>query len=102
MTNKITSPTGDEDFVRVKLAEVGDRMMATPLKRGAGIITSLVRADGLVQIPRYSEGLDIGQESEVILYSTIDAVRQRVLALGSHDPLLDLLGQHLAERFPGY
>jgi len=101
MTNKIVSPTGDDDFVRVTLAQVGDQIMATPLKRGAGIITSLVRADGLVQIPRYCEGLDIGEESEVILYSTIDAIRKRVFAMGSHDPLLDLLGQYLAEGFPG-
>jgi putative molybdopterin biosynthesis protein len=76
--------------------------MATPLKRGAGVITSLVRADGLVQVPRFSEGLNIGQEAEVILYRAIDGVRKRVLAMGSHDPMLDLLSQYYAEQFPGF
>jgi putative molybdopterin biosynthesis protein len=101
MTTKMVSPTGDDDFVRVTLAEVGGRVMATPLKRGAGVITSLVRADGLVRIPRFSEGLDMGQEADVLLYCRPELVRRRVLALGSHDPMLDLLGQYLAEGFPG-
>jgi putative molybdopterin biosynthesis protein len=101
MTVKVVSPTGDDDFVRVTLAEVGGRLMATPLKRGAGIITSLVRADALIQVPRFSEGLDLGQEAEVILYCTPDGLRLRVLALGSHDPMLDLLSQYLSEGFPG-
>jgi putative molybdopterin biosynthesis protein len=102
MTSKIMSPTGDDEYVRVTLAQVGEQVMATPLKRGAGIITSLVRADGLVKIPRFSEGLNLGQEAEVLLYCAPEAVRQRVLAMGSHDPMLDLLGQYLAERFPGF
>ena len=50
-TRKIASPIGDDDFVRVALAEIDGRIQATPLQRGAGVITSLVRADGLAHIP---------------------------------------------------
>ena len=58
LTRKVVSPTGDDDFVRVTVGQVGDRTLATPLSRGAGVITSLVRADGLLHIPRFSEGLN--------------------------------------------
>jgi putative molybdopterin biosynthesis protein len=101
MTRKLVSPMGDDDFVRVTLAQVGDRLLATPLSRGAGVITSLVRADGLAHVPRFSEGVDMGQSAEVILYRSVAAIRRTVLAMGSHDPMLDLLGQHLALSFPG-
>ncbi len=101
MTRKLLSPIGDDDFVRVTVAQVGERLLATPLSRGAGVITSLVRADGLAHVPRFSEGVDMGQTIEVILYRSLDAIQQTVLAMGSHDPMLDLLGQHLATMFPG-
>ncbi|MCC7449810.1 MAG: molybdopterin biosynthesis protein [Anaerolineae bacterium] len=102
MTRKLLSPTGDDDFVRVTVAQVGDRLLATPLNRGAGVITSLVRADGLAHIPRFSEGVDAGQPVDVMLYRPLDTIQQTVLAMGSHDPMLDLFGQFLATRFPGY
>jgi putative molybdopterin biosynthesis protein len=55
---KIPSKAGLEEFIRVTLGKVGDRIMATPLPRGAGTITSLVRADGLIRIPMASEGVE--------------------------------------------
>lgn len=101
MTRKVTSPTGDDDYVRVTVAQVGDKLLATPLSRGAGVITSLVRADGLAHIPRFSEGLDMRDETQVLLYRNLHEIQQSVLAMGSHDPMLDLLAQYLAEQFPG-
>jgi putative molybdopterin biosynthesis protein len=100
-THKLVSPVGDDDFVRVTVAQVGERLLATPLSRGAGVITSLVRADGLARIPRFSEGIDIGSSVEVLLYRSLESIRQSVLMMGSHDPMIDLLGQFLSERLPG-
>ncbi|MBN1563293.1 MAG: molybdopterin biosynthesis protein [Anaerolineae bacterium] len=102
LTRKLVSPTGDDDFVRVTVGQVGDRTLVTPLARGAGVITSLVRADGLLHVPRFSEGVDIGREVEVLLYRSPEEIAQTVVVVGSHDPMLDLLGQFLAVRFPGY
>lgn len=101
MTRKLVSPTGDDDFVRVSVAQVGERLLAAPLSRGAGVITSLVRADGLAHIPRFSEGVDMGQPMDVILYRDLDSIRKSILAIGSHDPMLDLLAQFVAIQFPG-
>ncbi len=96
ITRKVLSPIGDDDFLRVTLAQVGERLLATPLSRGAGVITSLVRADGLAHIPRFSEGVDIGGTVDVMLYRPIEELQRAVLVIGSHDPMLDLLGQFLA------
>ncbi len=102
LTRKLVSPTGDDDFVRVTVGQVGERTLATPVARGAGVITSLVRADGLLHVPRFSEGLDRGSRVDVLLYRSREAIARTVVAVGSHDPMLDLLGQYLALRFPGY
>lgn len=101
LTRKLLSPAGDDDFVRVTLAQVGERLLATPLSRGAGVITSMVRADGLARIPRFSEGVDQGEEAEVALYRPQATIQRAVLAMGSHDPMLDLLAHHLALAYPG-
>lgn len=102
ITRKILSPIGDDDYVRVTLARVGDRLLATPLGRGAGVITSLVRADGLAHIPRFSEGVPMGATVDVMLYRNEDAIDRTLLTMGSHDPLLDLLAQHLTTQHAGY
>lgn len=101
MTRKLNSPAGDDDFVRVTVARVGERWLATPLSKGAGVITSLVRADALAHIPRFSEGVDAGQDVELLLYRSVLELKAAMAAVGSHDPMLDLLAQHLAMGFPG-
>ncbi len=101
LTRKLNSPTGDDDFVRVSVGQVGEQVMATPLSRGAGVITSLVRADGIVRIPRFSEGLDAGTAVTVHLYRTPASIARTLVAIGSHDLTLDLLAQFLAELGTG-
>ena len=98
-TRKIASPIGDDDFVRVALAEIDGKLLATPLQRGAGVITSLVRADGLAHIPRFHEGVNRGDQLNVSLYQPLSALRRTVMVVGSHDPMLDLLATHLRLRF---
>jgi putative molybdopterin biosynthesis protein len=92
---------GEEEYVRVKLGQVAGRLMAAPLSRGAGVIMSMVRADGLARIPRFAEGVHAGAEVEVELLRSMDDIRQTVVAIGSHDLALDLLSNALASRRPG-
>lgn len=98
LTRKITSPPGDDDYVRVAVGRVGERLLAAPLARGAGVITSLVRADGLALLPRGSQGLPAGAQVEVRLYRPPAEIERTIFAIGSHDITLDLLAQFLAER----
>jgi molybdopterin molybdotransferase len=61
---KIAGRTGYKTFARVKL----DNGKAIPLATsGAGILSSVSKADGFVIIPENIEGLNAGEEVEVVL-----------------------------------
>ena len=96
LTRKTTSPLGDDDYVRVVVGQVGERVLAAPIQRGAGVISSLVRADGLVCFPAGSQGQPAGAQVTVHLYRPLTAVARTILAIGSHDVALDMLAQFLA------
>ena len=98
LTRKVTSPPGDDDYVRVLVGRVGEQMLAAPLSRGAGVITSLVRADGLLVLPRGTQGLPAGAQVEVQLYRSPVELERTIFAIGSHDIALDLLAQYLAGK----
>jgi len=95
LTRKIHSPLGDDEYVRVSVGEVRGKLVAAPLARGAGVLTSLVRADGIVLIPRMTQGVQAGELMRVLLYRPLSEVRRSILHIGSHDLTLDLLSQHL-------
>ena len=97
ITRKLLSPMGEDEWVRVTAGKVGERLVAAPLSRGAGVITSLVRADGIVRIPRFSEGVNTGEEVTIELYTDPAEIDRTIVHIGSHDLTLDLLAQHLAE-----
>ena len=98
LTRKIVSPPGDDDFVRVAVGKVGDKLLAAPLARGAGVITSLVQADGLALIPRGAQGMEAGERVQVRLYRSRSEIERTIFCIGSHDLTLDLISQFLAEH----
>ena len=98
LTRKLVSPAGDDDYVRVVLGRVGDKLLAAPLSRGAGVITSLVQADGLALIPSGMQGIEAGEKIQVHLYRSRAEIGKTILAIGSHDLTLDLMAQFLAEH----
>lgn len=96
LTRKLVSPAGDDDFVRVVVGRVGGKLLAAPLSRGAGVITSLVQADGLALVPSGTQGIEAGEEIQVRLYRSKPDIDKTILAIGSHDLTLDLIAQFLA------
>ncbi|MDD5371324.1 MAG: molybdopterin biosynthesis protein [Anaerolineaceae bacterium] len=98
LTRKVTSSPGDTDYLRVAVGRVGERLLAAPLQRGAGVITSLVKADGIAIIPPGEQGLEAGALVTVRLYRSPDELEHTFFAIGSHDLTLDLLAQYLAEK----
>ena len=97
LTRKVVSPAGDDDYVRVAVGKVGDKLFAAPLSRGAGVITSLVQADGLALLPSGVQGMDAGEQVQVHLYRSKAEIEKTIFCIGSHDMTLDLLAQFLAE-----
>jgi putative molybdopterin biosynthesis protein len=94
-TKKIASKLGVEEFLRVKLGEVGNRIVATPLPRGAGTITSITEADGIIRIPNHVEGLKDDELVSAELLRPLPAIRRTIVIVGSHDNCLDVLADQL-------
>ena len=68
LKTNIASQVGREDYVRVTLERTGDKIFATPLPNKSGAIFTLVKADGMVRIDMNQDGIEQGQEVEVILF----------------------------------
>jgi putative molybdopterin biosynthesis protein len=100
LARKLASPLGMDDWVRVRLGAVGGTMVATPLPRGAGVLTSLVRADGLLVVPAGQEGHHPGEEVEIELLRGIGEIEHTIVAIGSHDLVLDLAASALRAEDP--
>jgi len=100
LARRLASSLGSDDWIRVRLGSVGGGLVAAPLPRGAGVLTSLVRADGLLVVPAALEGHDAGEEVDVRLLRDLDAVERTIVAIGSHDPVLDLAASLLRARDP--
>jgi putative molybdopterin biosynthesis protein len=97
---KIASHLGLEEFIRVTLGRVGEKLVAVPLARGAGVITTMVRADGLLRIPSLVEGLNAGEEADVELLRPIEDIENTILCTGSHDLAIAVLEDQLRRRHP--
>ncbi|MDX9865226.1 MAG: molybdopterin biosynthesis protein [Anaerolineaceae bacterium] len=95
LTRKVTSRSKDDDYMRVVAGRVGEKLLAAPLSRGSGVITSLVRADGITILPRGVQGLEAGSPVNVRLYRNPKELEQTIFAIGSHDMTLDLLAYRL-------
>ncbi len=100
ISRQVASALGQEEFLRVKVGKVGDNFVATPVSRGAGLLMSLVRADGFVRIPAMSEGIGAGSEIDVELMRSKNDIEHTIVCIGSHDNALDLLANILKKRFP--
>ncbi|MDP2167267.1 MAG: molybdopterin biosynthesis protein [Thermodesulfovibrionales bacterium] len=102
LSRQVASPMGQEEFLRVKVGKVGDNFIATPLGRGAGLLMSLVRADGLLRIPAMSEGRAAGGEVDITLMRTKKDIQNTIVLIGSHDNTLDLLANVLKKRHTAF
>jgi putative molybdopterin biosynthesis protein len=100
LARKLVSAIGMDDWVRVRLGRVGESLVASPLSRGAGVLTSLVRADGLLIVPAAVEGHHAGDEVEVSLLRGLQEIDNTLVAIGSHDPILDLAASMLRATNP--
>jgi len=102
LSRQVASSLGQEEFLRVKLGRVNENLIATPISRGAGILMSLVRADGFVRIPAMSEGYGAGTEVPVEMLRGKDEIDNTIVCTGSHDNALDLLSNQLRRRYPEF
>ncbi|GIH21989.1 molybdopterin biosynthesis protein [Acrocarpospora phusangensis] len=100
LARKLPSAIGMDDWIRVRLGRVRDRLVATPLPRGAGVLTSLVRADGLLLVPSGVEGHHAGEQVRVELLRGLSEIGRTIVSIGSHDLVLDLAASALRAADP--
>ena len=100
MSRPMHSAMGVDQFVRVTLGHVGDQLIATPSGKGAGSVMSLVRADGMLQIPSGSEGIGAGERVKIEMLRSRAQVEDTLVAIGSHDNILDLMANYLHRQTP--
>ena len=94
-TRKIASKLGLEEFIRVKLGAVGDKIVAIPLPRGAGCITTLTEADGIIRIPKNLEGINPNESVAAELLRPLSSIQNTIVVVGSHDNTLDVLANQI-------
>lgn len=92
---KMPSKLGLEEFVRVILGRVKGELIAMPLQRGAGVVTSITRADGLIRIPQELEGIEVGEKVKARLLRPGDQLDHTLIMIGSHDNTIDVLVNEL-------
>ena len=99
LTRPVVSGLKYEEFVRVRMGYVGDKLMASPLNRGAGVVSSFMKADGILRIPQGREGYEAGDQVQIRLLSPLEKLKNTLVVIGSHDPLLDEVGNllHMAD-----
>ena len=94
----LPSRLGLEEFLRVKIGNIDGQNVAVPLARGAGSITTLTRADGIIRIPENSEGVGTEETIEAELLRPVEDIEGTLVAIGSHDNSLDILADLIRRR----
>ena len=102
LAKRVVSSLKYEEFVRVTLGTVGDACYAVPLPRGAGVITSVTKAGGILRVPQNREGIDAGERVTVTLLREKAALQRTLVVTGSHDPLIDEIADEIDRRGLGF
>lgn len=100
LSRRILSGLKYEEFIRVKFGYVEGKWIATPLNRGAGVVTSFMKADGILRIPLNTEGLEAGSIVNVERRVPLEMIQNTLVSIGSHDPLVDVIGDLLRRDHP--
>jgi putative molybdopterin biosynthesis protein len=98
LSRRVVSDLKYKEFIRVKLGFMEDKLIAIPLARGAGVITSLANADGILSLPLNSEGIETGETVDIELLRAENEIKNTVVISGSHDPMIDLIGDILRKN----
>ncbi len=96
----LPSKAGIEEFRRMIAGRIGNNMVALPVKKGAGAITTMTRANAILRIPPHSEGICAGQRVKIELLRPRSQIEKTILCIGSHDLTLDIIHDYLRRSKP--
>ncbi|MEG0389401.1 MAG: molybdopterin biosynthesis protein [Cetobacterium sp.] len=95
LSKTIVSSLKHKELVRVTLHYSEGKYIVNPLARGAGITTSLSKADGILEIPKEVEGISGGEVVKVKLLKPLKEIKDYLISVGSHDVIMDLIGDKI-------
>ena len=73
LSRRLPSSLGNRTFARVLVKRVEGGFIAEPMRTsGSGVISSMIRANGLIVIPENKEGIEAGEEVEITLLRPIE------------------------------
>lgn len=98
LSKTVNSVFGSEEFIRVKVGYVNGKLIVTPVGAGAGVVMSLVLADGILVVGPELEIVPAGSEVEIELLSSVDIIHNTKVGIGSHDMAIDILADELKLR----
>ena len=91
VSRRLTSSLKYMEFIRARVGNVDGKLVAVPLNRGAGVVSSFVKADGIIEVPQNTEGYEAGEKVPVKLVRKMKDIDKTLVITGSHDPLIDEL-----------
>jgi len=101
LSKRVVSALKHKEYVRMKLGMVGDKLIGTPLSRGAGVTMSLVKADGILTVPKNIEGYEAGTCLDVELLRPLKTIKNAIVSIGSHDIIMDHLNDMMKKSDDG-
>ena len=93
---RLASEPGRTEFVMVSLVEHGNGLLAYPVGKGSGSVTTFSQADGFIAVDALAESVPAGTTAEVTLFSPQLRIPELVV-IGSHCIGLDALVTRLAK-----
>ncbi|WP_419785137.1 molybdopterin biosynthesis protein [Pseudodesulfovibrio sp.] len=95
LARKTPSRPGMREAIRLAAGRIGDRIVGAPLARGAGMITTMTKAQAVAYIPENAEGAEAGETLNAELLVPRSELDNVLVHVGSHDNTLDLLANEL-------
>ncbi|MCW2278196.1 molybdopterin biosynthesis protein [Heliophilum fasciatum] len=100
LVKPVPSTIGMEEYLRVSVGQVEGKTIAVPVRRGAGLISSLTKAQGIMRIDAADAGVNTSTPLPIRLLRHARPAQHTILAVGSHDLALEILGVYLRRRMP--
>jgi putative molybdopterin biosynthesis protein len=100
LSRKLMSSLKYKEYIRAQLGEVSGKLIAVPLNRGAGVVSSFIKADGIIEVPQNVEGYEAGEKVDLWLLKDPQITKRALVVTGSHDPMIDEIADLMKLSWP--
>lgn len=91
IASTINSPFGIDEFMRVQLVNVGKKIVAVPVSRGADLLMSFVKADGVLRISKDISQISGGSIVEIELLTNRSNIDKNLIMMGTYDYTFNII-----------